>query len=170
MPEAQRDLVTIAREAVRATVADGRTPSVPERLGRRAPVFVTLRCSDGSLRGCIGSLAAVEADVTLETARNAALAATRDPRFRPLTPAEVDGLSVEVSVLGPEEPVGSEGELDPARFGVVVRDAAGRQGVLLPAVPGVADARQQVRIAREKAGIPDGASVKLFRFAVEKHR
>ncbi len=169
-PRDGQRLVNIAREAVGASVVRGHAANVAEPLGFRAPVFVTLRRRDGALRGCIGTLRPVEGDVTAETARNAVLAATRDPRFPPVTPDELPGLDVEVSVLLPEERVAHLAQLDPARYGVVVRDADGRQGVLLPDVPGVDDAEAQVRIARQKGGIAEGVDVTLHRFEVRKYR
>jgi AMMECR1 domain-containing protein len=120
------------------------------------------------LRGCIGSIAAVEQDVARETQRSAVLAATRDPRFDRVRLDEVDALAIEVSVLLPEQPIAGPHELDPARYGVVVRDALGRQGLLLPDVPGIDDARVQLEIARRKAGVPDGVAVRLARFEVRK--
>lgn len=131
-------------------------------------MFVTLRERDGALRGCVGSLVASEPDVVTETARSAVLAATRDPRFPPVSPPELPRLSIEVSVLGPEEPVSGPSELDPHRYGVVVRDGFGRQGLLLPDIPGIEDALTQVDIARRKAGIDPEATVRLYRFEVEK--
>ena len=157
----------IARQAIQAHLSGERLvvsrPDAPA-----APVFVTLRNPDGSLRGCIGSLVAAEPDVTQETARSAVLAATRDPRFPSVMPEELPGLHVEVSVLMPDEPVSSITELDPARYGVVVRDRFGRRGLLLPDVPGVDDATMQVEIARRKAGIEAGTPVTLRRFEVKK--
>jgi MEMO1 family protein len=53
---------------------------------------------------------------------------------------------------------------------VVVSDSAGRQGLLLPDVPGIDSAALQVEIARRKAGIPSGSPVTLSRFEVFKYR
>jgi len=145
---------------VAARIEDGDAP--------RAPVFVTLRESDGALRGCVGSLVASQVDVVTETARSAVLAATRDPRFPPVSAPELAALTVEVSVLEPEERVASASELDPHRYGVIVRDAFGRQGLLLPDIPGIDDASTQVEIARRKAGIDPEANVHLWRFGVQK--
>lgn len=158
----------IAREAIHARLSTGQRLVVSRPDAPPAPVFVTLRNPDGSLRGCIGSLVAAERDVAQETARSAVLAATRDPRFSAVTAEELPGLHIEVSVLMPEEPVSSAEELDPARFGVVVRDGLGRQGLLLPDIPGVTDPAAQVEIARRKAGIPPGTRVTLRRFEVRK--
>ncbi len=167
MHEVGARLAAIARSAVAAHVAGERfaEPSA----GPPAPVFVTIRGADGALRGCIGTLTAAEASVSEETARNAVLAASRDPRFPALTSQELPGVSFEVSVLLDEEPIASPEELDPSQFGVVVRDDAGRRGVLLPDVPGVETAEQQVAIACRKAGIPEPRGAQLARFRVLKY-
>jgi AmmeMemoRadiSam system protein A len=163
-------LPSIARQAIESFVMSGVTIHQRQPQAPSAPVFVTLRLRDGSLRGCIGTLSAVEPDVVAETARSAVLAATRDPRFSPLRPEELPELDVEVSVLLDQEPVATLDELDPRHFGVVVSDQLGRRGLLLPEVPGVDDAAMQVDIARRKAGIPSSEPVRLHRFAVRKYR
>lgn len=96
------------------------------------------------------------------------LAATRDPRFAPVRPEELDALRIEVSVLLPEEPVADPAELDPSVYGVIVRDREGRRGLLLPDIEGIDDPNEQVRIARRKAGIAPGEPVVLSRFKVLK--
>src|SRR3546814_2273711 len=74
--------------------------------------FVSLYGGDGDLRGCIGSLAA-ERPLAEEAARIAADAAFRDPRFAPLSAAELAGFRLEISVLTPllPLPAGSRAEL-----------------------------------------------------------
>lgn len=161
-------LCAVARDAV-ARAAAGLPPDITRpALGPASPVFVTLRTLTGALRGCVGTLTAVEANVVAETARSARLAATQDPRFTPVLPEEVADLSIEISVLHAHEIVVSLSELDPSRYGVVVRDTEERRGVLLPGIPGVTDAAQQVGLASKKAGIPPGAEVTLERFLVRK--
>jgi len=162
------ELPAIARRAIASFLHSNVSLDVGRPGAPRAPVFVTLRSLDGALRGCIGSLVAMEADVASETARSAVLAATRDPRFPPVRAEELGELRIEVSVLLPEEPVRDFAELDPQRYGVVVRDARGRQGLLLPEVPGVDTPELQVEIARRKAGIEPEASVTMRRFEVVK--
>jgi AmmeMemoRadiSam system protein A len=157
----------IARRAISDFLSgDGMVALEPR--GPSSPVFVTLRAPDGALRGCIGSVAASRADVVSETARSAVLAATRDPRFDPVSSSELARLSIEVSVLEPEEPIETMAELDPSRYGVVVRDAAGHQGLLLPDIDGVNEAKVQVDVARRKAGIAAGVPLRLSRFRVHK--
>src|SRR5674476_960119 len=64
--------------------------------------FVTLT-QQGALRGCIGSLTAYRS-LRDDVAANAANAAVRDPRFPPLTAAELPDTHIEVSVLSASEP------------------------------------------------------------------
>lgn len=99
--------------------------------------FVTLTQVD-ELRGCVGSIEAVRP--LLEDVRhNAIAAAFRDPRFSPLTAAELDGVEVEVTVLSPLEPMEFDGEDDararlrPGVDGVVLRWGAHR-ATFLPQV------------------------------------
>lgn len=162
------ELPGVARRALEALLAGvpGPRPGPPGTPA--AGVFVTLRNPDGSLRGCIGSIQPLEADVVLETARSAVLAATRDPRFAPVSREELAGLSIEVSVLEPEEPVGDPSELDPSVFGVIVRDRRGRRGLLLPDIEGIREPAEQIAIARQKAGIGASEPVTLARFRVGK--
>ncbi len=70
--------------------------SAPELQARRG-TFVTLHIH-GRLRGCIGSLLP-ENTITESVKENAVNAALRDPRFPPLTAAELDKTHIEVSVL-----------------------------------------------------------------------
>jgi AmmeMemoRadiSam system protein A len=161
-------LCAVARRAIERWLAgEVDLPPLAAASARHA-VFVTLRTSEGELRGCMGSLTPVAPDVVGETARSAVLAASSDPRFAPVTPGELAGLHIEVSVLAPEEPDVSLEDLDPATYGIVVRDGAGRRGLLLPGIPGIEDAVTQLRVARSKAGIPEGRAVTLGRFEVRK--
>jgi len=169
--EPESSLPELARDAIRTYVANGQiyTPStpLPAAWQERAPVFVTLHTPDGELRGCIGSLEPTTANIARETIDRAIAAATTDPRFAPVRPDEVADLDVEVSRLSPLEAIGSTADLDPTRYGVVV-ETGGRRGVLLPAIPGIDDAEQQVAIARRKAGLGPETPVRLYRFTVEK--
>ena len=100
---------------------------------------------------------------------NAIAAATEDPRFPPIEPGELPHLLYEVDILKPLEPIASEEELDPQRYGVLI-EALGRRGLLLPALEGVRTTGEQVAIAKRKAGIPEDFPVRLFRFEIERFR
>ncbi len=62
----------------------------------------------------------------------------------------------------------SAAELDPARYGVIVRTSDGRMGVLLPVVAGVDTAEQQLDVARRKSGISSTEPVQIERFQTEQ--
>ena len=72
--------------------------------------FVTLT-ENGALRGCIGYIEPIKPlyQAVMENARNAALS---DPRFSPVTPAELAGIRVEVSVLTRPAPLEYDGPQD----------------------------------------------------------
>jgi len=166
-------LVALAREAVESYVRERKVLDPdplpgPER--RRAGVFVSLHLPDGSLRGCIGTTQPTRPGIEEEIVRNAISAATRDPRFYPLGPDELEGLDISVDVLGEPEEVSGTEELDPKRFGIIVQTADGRQALLLPDLEGVDTVDQQVRITCRKGGIdPDRDRYRMFRFQVERH-
>jgi AmmeMemoRadiSam system protein A len=161
-------LPALARRVLEQYLSTGSIPKVEGKGQPPAPVFVTLHDREDHLRGCIGTLSAQQTNVFEETAHNAISAATRDPRFDAVTRDELDDCHIDVTVLHPVEPVQSESELDPRRYGVVVRDAVGRQGVLLPDLPGIDDVATQIAIARQKAFIKPGAPILLFRFLAER--
>jgi AMMECR1 domain-containing protein len=58
--------------------------------------------------------------------------------------------------------------LDPRRYGVIVQ-AGARRGLLLPDLEGVDTADYQISIAMQKAGIPPGTPVDLYRFEVKRY-
>ncbi|MBI3928905.1 MAG: AmmeMemoRadiSam system protein A [Armatimonadetes bacterium] len=140
---------------------------VPGVLKGRAGSFVTLKKS-GELRGCIGTLSPTCKSLAAELVRNAIGACSRDPRFPPVRPDELPLLSYSVYVLAAPEPIRGVDELDPARYGVVVR-CGGRAGVLLPGIPDITCARRQLELVLRKAGIRAQELYELLRFEVEKY-
>lgn len=137
--------------------------------GEPAGVFVTLHtASTHELRGCIGTISPTEKSLVQEVINNAISAATRDPRFPPVRPEELDDLVIDVSVLYPPEPIESEAKLDPKRYGVIVQ-RGWQRGLLLPDIEGIDDVKTQLWYARRKAGLGDQEPVELFRFRVEKY-
>ncbi len=166
-------LVALARRAVEGYVRD-RAVVEPEPLPgfeqRRAGVFVSLHLPDGSLRGCIGTTQPTQPGVEQEIVRNAISAATRDPRFYPVRPDELEGLDISVDVLGEAEEVSGTAELDPKCFGIIVQTEDGRQALLLPDLEGIDTVDQQVCVTCRKGGIdPYRESYRILRFEVERH-
>ncbi|HOB34549.1 MAG TPA: AmmeMemoRadiSam system protein A [Bacillota bacterium] len=162
--------VRLAREAIRHYLTSGRVldPVAEPPLDRRAAAFVSLKLDD-QLRGCIGTVEPTQPHLAGEIVANAIAAATRDPRFAPVTLAELDQLSISVDVLGAPAPARFS-QLDPARLGLIAR-WRGRQGLLLPDLPGVDTPEEQLRIVCAKAGIPPdkAGEAELFTFTVERY-
>lgn len=141
---------------------------LPAALQQPGAAFVTLK-KEGVLRGCIGTIYPVQDTLAAEIAANAISAGLNDPRFSPVTPDELETLSYSVDVLTTPEKVDSLAELDPQRYGVIVRGSGGT-GLLLPALEGVATVEEQLAIAIQKAGIqPDDPAVEIFRFQVHRY-
>lgn len=166
------DLLQIARMSLESAVRGIPHPPPDPKSGpltARHGVFVTLHRDTGELRGCIGTLAPHYAHVAEETWLMAREAALSDSRFAPVEPAELDHLVIDVSVLSAPEPVDSVEDLDPARYGVIVRSPDGRCGTLLPDIPGIDSPREQVAIARRKAGIRPDEGVRLERYSIAKY-
>jgi len=139
-------LIDLARNTVKRYLETGKTVKAPEgtskKLFEHCGVFVTinsLKNGEKKLRGCIGypypTSPLVEA--VIDSAINAA---TRDPRFYPLSSSELDKVVFEVSVLTPPEEVevGNPKEylakIKVGEDGLIV-EKGGHKGLLLPQVP-----------------------------------
>jgi AmmeMemoRadiSam system protein A len=135
----------------------------------RAACFVSLKTLQGQLRGCVGTVEPGKETLAEELIANAINAATRDPRFPPVSAAELPNLRYSVDVLSAPESAGFA-DLDPAIYGVIVEDELGlHRGLLLPDLEGVDSVYMQVDIAARKAGIPPGTPLKLSRFRVNRY-
>jgi AmmeMemoRadiSam system protein A len=165
-------LVKLAKETIESYVRTGREPAPPRPLPAEmqgvAGAFVSLHDAAGNLRGCIGTIEPTQPSLALEVIRNAVAAASRDPRFQPVEPRELEGLDVKVDVLLPPEPIDNLDELDPRRYGVIV-ESGWRRGLLLPDLEGVDTVDMQVAIARQKAGIRPNEECQLYRFEVKRY-
>jgi AmmeMemoRadiSam system protein A len=152
-------LLALAREAATRVARGERSGSPgPAPTGLEAPgaAFVTLRVG-GDLRGCIGTFEARDAlwDVVHEMAT---AAATRDRRFAPIEVEDLDGLSVDVSVLAPARRVDDPREIEIGRHGLEIRRGL-RRGLLLPQVATDHELDRETFLAEtcRKAGLPAGA-------------
>lgn len=128
----RRALLEVAREAITAAVTRGPSPAIPP-LGydfANCGVFVSLHLR-GRLRGCIGVLEGA-GSLAETVARCAVSAALEDPRFDPLTAAELADLEIEVSVLSPLHSAAPD-EVQPGRHGLRIRQGD-FSGLLLPQV------------------------------------
>ncbi len=139
--EEGKRLIEIALNAIRGQWNPAGELIRPPEVGpllTPAGTFVTIYRGD-SLRGCLGIISSSEP--LWRSVKDIALAAaTRDPRFDPVSEQECDDLTIEVSVLGPLIPLPlADPELVPSfvkvgEHGLVIR-FQGKSGLLLPQVP-----------------------------------
>lgn len=170
--QSEDEYVRLARMSLENRINEGKRLPLPDGLPadlteRRSGVFVSLK-KDGRLRGCIGTIQATQNCVAEEIIQNAVSAGLRDPRFEPVGKAELPDLVYSVDVLGEAEPAAFLSDLDPVRYGVIVRNGD-RCGLLLPNLPGVKTPHEQVSIALRKAGIGENESYTMERFEVVRH-
>jgi len=164
-------LASLAKDTVEAFVKEGNIPELEEltpEMKQRAGVFVSIH-KFGQLRGCIGTFEPTRDNVAQETIANAISSATRDPRFPPVAPNELKDLEYKVDVLTKPEPIDSQDQLDPRKYGVIV-ECGMRKGLLLPDLEGVDSADYQIEICRHKAGIFPDEPIKLYRFEVKRYK
>jgi len=168
-------LLKIARETLNAYLQGQATPaySVSDPiLLRKAAVFVTLWQKNGDLRGCVGQLQNLEA--LYKMVQNCAIAAaSRDIRFSPVTPAELPGLTIEISVLSTPEKISNPAEIEIGRHGLIIEQDTPypRRGLLLPEVAARRNWNrlQFLEAICQKANLPSGAwrTADLYVFEAE---
>lgn len=159
----QDTLLALARRAIVYGLAHQRPPEIdvgalPEVLRKPGAAFVTLHLH-GALRGCVGSLEARQA-LGVDVAENAFNAAFRDPRFAPLTDAELNAIDIHISVLTRPQPLTVSSEQDllhqlrPGIDGLILEEGH-RRGTFLPSVwEQLPDPRDFLRHLKQKAGFP----------------
>ena len=169
-------LIDIARGAIARALGEARPPIAREAwLNEWGATFVTLTLH-GQLRGCIGSLEA-RRPLFDDVSGNAVAAAFHDPRFPPVSLEEFGGLSVEVSLLSPVQPMSFTSEQDALaqlRTGVdgVIFQYGHYRSTFLPQVwEQLPQPREFMAQLKRKAGLPDdfwSEGVKLSRYTVTK--
>jgi AMMECR1 domain-containing protein len=85
-----------------------------------------------------------------------------------VTEDELPYLTYKVDVLAAAEEISGPEELDVKRYGVIV-SSGHKRGLLLPNLDGIDTVKDQINIARQKAGISERESVKLERFEVTRY-
>jgi AmmeMemoRadiSam system protein B/AmmeMemoRadiSam system protein A len=161
LSDAEKDeLLKFARQSVESAVKEGKlsqnAPAQFESFNQERGAFVTLK-EHGDLRGCIGYISPVLP--LAETVRRvAAGAAVEDPRFRPVTAAELGRLQYEVSVLSPLRRVLDTNRIQVGRDGLVMKQGD-KLGLLLPQVPVEEhwDRKTFLEETCRKAGLPRDA-------------
>ena len=172
-------LLRIACQSISNGVDHGRPAmpglaGLPHTLMLQRSSFVTLT-ADAQLRGCIGSLEA-HRPLADDVCHNAWAAAFRDPRFPPVSAAELPGMDIQVSVLSEAELLQFQSEdvlsgmLRPGIDGLIIEDKSSR-GTFLPSVweslPDPGDFLQHLKL---KAGLPAGYwsdTVRVWRYTTQ---
>lgn len=164
-------LVKLAKDALESYVREGKVYKprelTPEMEGR-AGVFVCIK-KMGELRGCIGTFEPCCKNIAEEIVTNAISTAMRDPRFEAVRTSELRDLEYTVDVLTTPEPIASQDQLDPRKYGVIV-ESGYKRGLLLPDLEGVDTVDYQIEVSRQKAGIEPDEPVRLYRFEVKRYK
>jgi AmmeMemoRadiSam system protein A len=175
--EEKRTLLRLARATLEKWLAgqhcltedDLQGFSITPRLRQQAGVFVTLHKA-GQLRGCIGY---IEGQNTLheDVIENAINAATRDPRFPPVTRDELPELDIEISVMTPLEEISSPEEIEIGTHGLIIEKGF-YKGLLLPQVAPEWgwDCYEFLEQTCRKAGLPRDAwkkGARVYRFSAQ---
>jgi AmmeMemoRadiSam system protein A len=176
--EAGQVLLPLARAAIAGELGIARTArdDMPW-LRQQGACFITVT-EAGNLRGCIGTLRPHRA-LAEDVRSNAVAAAFRDPRFKPLTTAELDAISLEISVLSALEALACSGEQDALRqlrpgIDGVVLEYGHHSSTFLPQVwESFKEPADFLAHLKQKAGLPPdlwGPEMKLMRYTVQKWR
>ena len=130
------ELLALARKSAEYAVQTHKAYEPPasasETLNREYGAFVTLT-EGGMLRGCIGYTSAVK-PLYITVRDTASYAALRDPRFRPVSVAELSQLQYEISVLSPLRRMTDIQQIKVGEHGLLMKNGE-YEGLLLPQVP-----------------------------------
>jgi len=175
------DLLRLARRSIaRGLDGTGLEPPAGDwspALSQQRATFTTLMLKD-ELRGCCGSIEP-QRSLFLDVWHAAWSSAYADPRFLPVSAAEIERLEISISVLTPLEPIEARSDaelirsLGPGVDGLVLCRGA-RRVTFLPAVwktlPDPADFVAELKM---KAGWSSSArlsDLKCFRYQTETFR
>lgn len=166
--------INLAKMAVESYLKTGKIPPLPSRLPKkilttRAGVFVSIYKGQ-ELRGCIGTYLPTQPNIAEEIISNAIAAATRDWRFTPITCDELPKLSYSVYILEEPRQIRSINELDPKKYGILIKSETGKTGLLLPDLDGIDTVEKQLSAVCHKCGINlSKEKVIICKFRAKKH-
>lgn len=173
------ELLNAAREALQVRLRRGYGPETDDKsfaapLQGHAASFVTLTI-DRRLRGCIGSLRA-HRPLIRDVVENTLKSAFNDPRFQPITQADLDRIRIKIAVLSPSREMRFSdqddlvSQLEPGKDGLILSDK-GRRGTFLPMVwDSLPEPRVFLDHLKVKAGLPRdhwSDSVTVHRYRAE---
>lgn len=130
-------------------------------------IFVSLK-KDGALRGCMGEIGLRDLNEE-KLARISINSATKDPRFTSVKIEELKDLLLSVDILYKLEKIKDISELDIKRYGVIVKKGL-KSGLLLPNLKSIKSVREQISIAKQKAGLNMGEKdFEIYRFEAKRY-
>jgi AmmeMemoRadiSam system protein A len=155
-------LLDLVFQTVKATAEGSALSTInfdqfPESFQHPTATFVTLSTA-GALRGCIGTTQIQQA-LALDVIQRAQSAASRDPRFPAVTPAEVPNLDIEISLLTPPQPILFSSpedlleRLEAGKEGVIVKSGAHRATFLPQVWERVNDPQTFLELLCQKASL-----------------
>ncbi len=166
--------VQLAKDAVEYYIKTGKIPPLPQNLPKkllieRAGVFVSIY-NGNELRGCIGTYLPVEPNTAEEIISNAVAAATQDYRFPPILKDELPNLSYSVYILEEPRQIKKLDELEPKKYGILIKSESGKTGLLLPDLDGIDTAEKQLAAVCHKCGVRlSEEKVIVCKFGVTKY-
>jgi AmmeMemoRadiSam system protein A len=131
----KKELLELAKNTIISHVKGRKTAEFfpdDQRLRANSATFVTIK-RNGQLRGCIGNIMPV-IPLYQSVITNAVSASSRDPRFPPMTEAELEDMEVELTILSPLEPLGNINEIIVGKHGLYLTNE-NTSSVFLPQVP-----------------------------------
>lgn len=178
--EHKQILLDIAFSSIEHSLSNNRALMVrpeeydPELQEPRA-TFVTIKINR-MLRGCIGMLEAMR-PLVVDVAQNAYAAAFSDPRFPPMSHAELELIDIHISILSPfkEMQFTSQedliSQLQAGKDGLILEEGRYYRGTFLPTVWGsLPDPTNFLKQLKQKAGLaPDywSDSIRIYRYTTE---
>ncbi|MFC1522527.1 AmmeMemoRadiSam system protein A [Elusimicrobiota bacterium] len=170
----QQKLLSLARQAIAAYAQTGQIPDADKIAGEADPnlqkefgAFVTLRKHE-TLYGCVGQMYGI-GPLYKAVIKNAVSSYAFDHRFEPLSVAELQDTTIEISVIGPLETVEGPHQIVCGEHGILL-EKDGARAVFLPQVAQEYGWTLEQMLERlcDKAGLPmgawkEGADLQVFR-------
>ena len=164
VPEQDATLIHLAKEAVQAEVLGGPLPHPNSQTPVQA-VFITIE-RNGKILGCRGDLTPRTGSLEQEIIQEARGAARHDPRYHPLTSADLQNFLVTVTRVSSVERISSVEGLQPCDG--LVLESNGKKGIVLPWEG--KDPQVRLRWAYRKAAVSEGSSAILYRLVATRSR
>lgn len=166
--------IKLARDTIESYIKIGKISPLPSNLPykmlkAKAGTFVSIY-KGNELRGCVGTYFPTKPNIAEEIISNALAAATRDYRFSPITKDELDQLSYSVYILEEPRQIKNLKELDPKKYGILIKSETGKIGLLLPDLDGIDTVEKQLSAVCHKCGINlSEEKVIICRFGAKKY-